>query len=53
MHTNQPGTYRMKLISEEKILVTSGSFRMPVLQMLLLFGAGWGCGQRVSKSDCY
>ena len=45
MHSNQPGTYRMKLNSEEKIFITSGSFRMPVLQMLLWFGAGWECGQ--------
>lgn len=35
MHSNQPGTYRMKLNSEEKIFVTSGSSWMPVLQMLL------------------
>lgn len=35
VQSNQPDTYRMKLNSEEEIFVTSGSVRMPVLQMLL------------------
>lgn len=41
VHSDQPDTYRMTLNSVEEIFVTSGRVRMPVLQMLLQFGAGW------------